>query len=229
MIRWHHALGGVGVIVLVLFFVWGGSGVPSSSLGASVGDMVASPSRADEYHTLSFRVEELKNIIAQYELGVMSSDTKGIDAKVFSLYPFNTKQRIYIDKGSVEGVVKGDGVVISNTLLVGEVSEVFSHTSEVITLFDSRFSLPVRIGEDEVDALFEGGVSPRLSLIDKSKTIHQNDLIFTADRSLPYGLSVGYIGAISEDSSGAFLTSSVSIPYNLNDLRDVLVLPSHER
>ena len=229
MIRWQYLLGGVGAVILALFFVWGGSGVSLSFLGARIGDIITFPSRVDDYHALSFRVEALKNVIAQYELGVSLSDSKGITAKVFSLYPFNTKQRIYIDKGSEDGVEKGDGVVVLDALLIGEVSKVFSHTSEVITLFDSQFSLPVRIGEREVDALFKGGVSPSLSLIDKSKTIQHNDLIFSADRSFPYGLSIGYIGTIAEDSSGAFLTSSVFIPYNLNDVRDVVVLPSHER
>ncbi len=229
MVRWQYLLGGIGVIVLVLFFVWGGSGISFSILGASVGDIIISPARIAEYQALSFRVEQLKNVIAQYELGISSGHSEGISAKVFSLYPFNTKQRIYIDKGAEDGVKKGDGVVVSDALLVGEVSQVFARTSEVMTLFDAQFSLPVRIGKDEVDALFEGGVSPRLSLIDKSKTIYQNDLIISADRSFPYGLSVGYIGTISEDSSGAFLTSSVFIPYNVNDLRNVVVLSSHER
>lgn len=229
MLKWYHTAGGVGIVLLLVLFIWGGSGTSFSFLSARIGDVFSSSSLVEEHQRLQFHVEELKNVIAQYELGISSFSEEGVDAKVFSLYPFNTKQRIYIDKGSEDGIEKGFGVVVSDRLLIGEVSQVFLHTSEVMTIFDSQFSLPVRIGKSEVDALFEGGVSPHLSLIDKSKNIKINDLIFSADRSLPYGLSIGYINAISEDSSGAFLTSSVTIPYNVNDVRDVKVLSSYDR
>jgi rod shape-determining protein MreC len=205
------------------------------SMGEYVSAVWRIPSLLDENQSLRMQVEDQKNeilCVAQNDTGngsrIASGMTEGdsmrITAKVYSLYPFNTKSRIFLGSGTESGIAAGQPVLASQTVLVGAVRNVSAHRSEVATLYDTSFALPVRVGKSEVDALLQGGISPRLTLIDKTKTIVSGDKIISASKDMPYGLTVGSVEDVREDSSGAFLETSIRVPYNLNALRTVFIL-----
>lgn len=182
-------------------------------------------SLVDENISLRQKNQDLEN---QY-LGVAQNiifpaDENYFEAKVFSSYPFNIKNRIYINLGKDEGVVVGDAVTFSKTVLVGIVSNLKNHQSEVMTVFDPKFSLPVRIGNGEVDGLLQGGLTPKITLIDKTKKVSPDDGIVSASKDIAYGLSLGKVKLVREDSSGAFLEAVVDLPYSLSDIRSVFVI-----
>src|SRR5690606_37566129 len=118
-----------------------------------------------------------------------------------------TKNRIYIGRGSNDNVKKGKAGLASKTVLVGIVQDVSSSRSEILTAFDTSFVLPVRIGDKEVDALLQGGISPRLTLIDRASAIASGDKIISASKDLPYGLEIGTVENVSQDASGAFFAA----------------------
>ena len=152
------------------------------------------------------------------------SDQRYESARVFSLYPFNTKNRIYITAGTSQGVSVGQPVMFSKTVLVGQIVGVSSESSEVITIYDSRFSLPVKIGKSGIDGLLTGGVSPSVGLIDKTKQVNVGDEIYSASKDLPYGLIIGTVKSVKEDSTGTFFNAQIDLPYVLSDLIDVYVI-----
>lgn len=145
-------------------------------------------------------------------------------ARVFSLYPFNVKSRIYITAGTAQGIKAGEPVMFSKTVLVGQVIDTAVDSSEVITVYDSKFSLPVKIGKSGVDGLLEGGVSPNVGLINKTKQINIGDEIYSASKDLPYGLIIGSVKSVSEDSTGTFFKSQITLPYVLSDVSEVYVI-----
>ncbi|KKS83101.1 MAG: Cell shape-determining protein MreC [Candidatus Wolfebacteria bacterium GW2011_GWC1_43_10] len=152
------------------------------------------------------------------------TDSRYLAAKVFSLYPFNVRSRIYLNIGSEDGVAVGNSVMFSETVFVGTISNVWREVGEASTIFDPDFSLPVRIGEKEIDGLLEGGLSPKIALVDRTKTISPGDAIVSASKDMPYGLFLGKVKVVREDISGAFWEALLDLPYTLGDLRDVLVL-----
>jgi len=147
----------------------------------SIGDYISAvwriPQLLEENQSLRLQIEDKNNEILRFaqndeegEIAALATLARNdvISAKVYSLYPFNTKNRIYIGSGAEEGVTKGKAVLISDTVFVGIVEKVSENRSEIITLYDTSFALPVRVGMQETDALLQGGIAPRLTLIDKS-------------------------------------------------------------
>lgn len=216
------------IAVLALIF---GTGffIPHSDFGIGhfFKALVRAPSLEQENLTLKQTVFDLQNIINALEQGIaLPAGGAYLPAKVFALYPFNVKSRVYITVGDDHHVRVGQAVVISKTTLVGVVARTRSDQSEVVTLYDPTFSLPVKIGKDEVNGLLYGGVSPRVGLIDKTKHIGAGDRIVSASKDLPYGLVVGSVGAVSEDAAGAFFEATVDVPYVLKDLTTVFIISS---
>lgn len=149
-------------------------------------------------------------------------------ARVFSLYPFDTKSRLYITAGYNQGVKPGDPVMFSKTVVVGQIVNITPDESEVITVFDPKFSLPVKIGKSGIDGLMEGGVSPDVGLIDKTKQVNVGDEIYSASKDLPYGLIIGTVKSVKEDSTGTFFKAQISLPYALSDVADVYVIKNSD-
>jgi cell shape-determining protein MreC len=185
----------------------------------------SSPSVFEQLIELKKQNSDLSNQLFALQAGYQfPKDSRYQQARVYSLYPFNTKNRLYITAGLDKGVDVGDPVMFSKTVFVGQIINVLPDKSEVITIFDPKFSLPVKIGKAGVDGLLEGGVSPEISLIDKTKQINLGDEIYSASKDILYGLIIGNIKSFKEDSTGTFFRAQISLPYTLSDLADVYVI-----
>jgi len=171
------------------------------------------------------QVTTLKNEIDLLKAGQhIVSDTSVIVANVFSVYPFNTKNRIFINKGVRDGVKISSSVAGTEGVFIGIITQVSDTYSEVETIFDPSFSLPVRIGQSGVDGLLQGGATPRIVYIDKTKTLHIGDAISAASKEVPYGIAIGTVNEINEESGGTFFDVTINTPYVIRDLRTVEVL-----
>ncbi len=168
-------------------------------------------------------------IYSMRESFVLPAKNNLLEAKVYSVYPFNTKQRLFISVGELDGVKVNDAVLFSESSFVGKVVSLSNHRSEVITIFDPEFSMPVRIGDKEVDALLNGGVNPYIKLIDKNNKISIGDKVVSSSKNFPYGLILGSISSIKNDSSGAFSQSNISLPYSISDIRNVFVVKGYNQ
>lgn len=145
-------------------------------------------------------------------------------AKVFSTYPFNHRNIITINAGSADGVRVGLAVTAEGNYLIGQVSEVSEHSSQVRTIFDKDWSLSVRVGQKEVNALLVNGQEPRLTMIEKQSELNEKDQVHSASRDFPYGLKVGAVGAIQDSGIVSFKQALLEVPYQIGDLREVAVL-----
>ncbi len=191
----------------------------------SVSKIFSLPSILNEVDNLKKENSDLKGQLSALQNSYsFPSDSKYAYAKIFSLYPFNIKNRIYINLGKNDGIALGDPVVFSKTTLIGQISAVYDNSSEVITIFDPSYSLPVKIGKNGIDGLLNGGVSPQVGLIDKTKQVSAGDSIYSASKDLPYGLAIGSVKSVGEDSTGAFFNAQIDLSYALSDINDVYVI-----
>ncbi|MFA6495175.1 MAG: rod shape-determining protein MreC [Candidatus Paceibacterota bacterium] len=181
----------------------------------------------DEVMVLRGRIAALEQQLASAQTQSPPVPTSSITAKVFSVYPFNAKSRIFIAAGSNDGIVVGDAVVADGNVFIGRVVAVYAHASEVMTIFDQDFLLSVRVGSGEVDGSLQGGVTPRVvyAYTEKSPGIGSGDAVVSVDKAYPYGLLVGTTRSFQEDRSGSFFDSDVATPYAIKDLRTVFVFP----
>lgn len=197
---------------------------------ANISNIISLSSVFDDNIELKKENNQLKEeMFAMHKNFVLPSENDYIGAKVYSLYPFNNKQRFYINIGYKNNLNVGDVVTFGNSVFVGEISKVSPYESEVLTVFDNDFSVAVRIGDEEVGGFMSGGVNPTIKLIDKTKQISVGDSVISASRDIPYGLLIGNISSIDEDKSGAFFNANVRLPYTLSDLRDVNVINSYAK
>jgi len=181
----------------------------------------------DENLRLKQENESLKAQIQQLEIRNWKLEIPRdnyLVAKVFSTYPFNIKNQITINAGGKQGIKKMMAVTVEGNLLLGYISEVFDEYSIVQTIFDPSWQLPVRIGKEEVDGLFQGGSEPKLVLIAKEKAIQVGDIAYSASQEFPYGLKIGEILEIKENAAGVFKEAVLKIPFNINELREVMVI-----
>jgi len=150
---------------------------------------------------------------------VLLDNTEDVNARVFARYPFTDRSKIIINIGSENGIEIGDTARINNTL-IGRVETVYKRTSVIQTIFDSEFRIPVRIGTEELDALYVGGINPRLTMISTDALLQYGDLVVSASSDFPYGLGIGSVLQVFE---GATREASVRPLFEIKAIRNVSI------
>jgi len=174
----------------------------------------------NELNYIRERNQQLEIEILNLRKGILlTEDKKGINAKVFSVYPFADRSKIIVNSGKEQGVEIGSAVTSGN-ILVGRVMETARRTSVVQTVFDSQFEIPVRIGEAEIDALYTGGMRPKLRIIDANEPPQYGEIVVSASPELPYGIGLGKILYISE---GALKEATVEPFLEIKKIRNVFI------
>ena len=146
-----------------------------------------------------------------------------LTAKVFSTYPFNFKNKITVNVGEKNGVKKSAVVAFGENIFIGQITDVGRDFSVARTVFDPNWQLPVRIGEEEINGLLQGGNEPRIVLVDNDEFLKAGLVVYSAGEGIPYGLKIGEIKEIGKDATGVFKEAFLKIPFNVGDLREVNV------
>lgn len=145
-------------------------------------------------------------------------------AKVYSTYPFNTRDEIMINAGKSSGIQEALTATIGGDLLLGKIISINNYTSIIRTIFDSKWQFPVKIGDQGVDALYIGAKEPRLTMIDRDKKITVGDVVYSTGREFPFGLKIGEIIEIKSDSSQVFNEAKIKLNYNPDKLEEVWLI-----
>ena len=167
--------------------------------------------------------QSLQAQLLRQTLGRDSNDYL-LAAKVHAIFPFSNKGAFTVDVGLSEGVSEGMIVVLKKDVFVGQISKVGFGGSEVRTIFDIGWQIPVRVGSENTPALLLAGTPPLVSMIDKARVPTTGDAIFTAGRGIPYGLKVGNLKNIRETSGGTFKDGDLVLPYVSGELEQVFVI-----
>lgn len=152
-------------------------------------------------------------------------------AFVYSRYPFNFKNEMLVSAGSEQGLRVGQAAFFmpgdaetptaGRAIMVGQVTQVFTETALVRTVFDPAFQLAVRIGTPGVDALLKGGTEPKLVLVPKTAALDDGDAVYTATAELSYGLPLGELTNVRLASDQLFQEADLRLGYDIPDLRVV--------
>lgn len=168
--------------------------------------------------TLKAQLAELRTV--QSELPVASQGY--LRAMVYSRYPMNFKNEILVNAGANEGVVVGKAVLFGN-IFIGKVTNVFSDSALIQTVFDGDFKMPVRVGSSGYDALCVGGAYPKAGSISKNASLTSGDVVITADPNFPYGLPVGVVRDVSLSADSLFEEATINFAYDINSIQTVLI------
>ncbi|MDR2723984.1 MAG: rod shape-determining protein MreC [Holosporaceae bacterium] len=173
---------------------------------------------------LSEEIESLKHLRQENEeFRTLLSLKKTINfsvvaARVVSIFSNDFTQAFILNVGKTNGV-KIDDVVKNSNGLIGRIIEVHDDWSRVLLITDINSCIPVKIGEQQVNAIMIGGNSNRLFIY----TIHEDIAINEGDevRTSGYGICENIsIGKITKDGEKNMVRPFV----NFNSLKYVIVL-----
>ncbi|MBI5793639.1 rod shape-determining protein MreC [Candidatus Uhrbacteria bacterium] len=233
------------LLVLILFFFRGWTivivdpflSVFSKAAGTLTASLTSEEERAltDQLVALAIDRAEFdrltdENETLRKELGFSQrTGFISVPATVITKSLSKTVSRFVLDVGASDGVQIGDPIVADDGILVGKVIAVEegssvgmaltdpSHTSAVGLLNDRR---TIGVAYGTVGGLVE------IRFIPSDETIEVNDLVVTSglEETVPSGLLIGLVNAVSQDPTTLFLTAVVEPLKEIRRLSTVLVL-----
>jgi rod shape-determining protein MreC len=117
-------------------------------------------------NNLKFENEELRKLLSMKKL----SEHPVIIAKVITVFSNDYVRSCVLDIGSADGVAVDD-IVRNQDGLVGRISEVHEKWSRILLITDTNSNIPVRIGEENVNAILSGDNSDILNISMKHEDI----------------------------------------------------------
>lgn len=184
--------------------------------------------------SLETEIQELKDML---ELNRTLTEYTPINATILSRnknYWFN---QIMIDKGSKDGIKKDMAVVTKNGL-VGKISRVYPHSSEIklITSDDTNYkvSVTIKTGNGDSYAILNGYDSETECVmvvgVDKMSSVKVGDTIVTSGLGgmFPGGIYVGVVRDIKSDKYDLSKTLYINTFQDFNNIHYVTVLKEKE-
>jgi rod shape-determining protein MreC len=158
--------------------------------------------------------DELKKLL-QIKESAISTVTV---ARIVGVFSNDFTQSFTLNVGERDGVAVND-VVKNSEGLVGRIIETYDDWSRVLLITDINSCVPVKIGEQQVNAIMTGGNSNKLyiSTIHEDIPISEGDVIETSGYGIPEGISVGKI----VKNGGKFMVQSF---VNFSALKYAIVL-----
>jgi len=178
-----------------------------------------------EFDALKEENELLKKQIDYLE----TVDYETIAGKILTYINSPNEKILIINKGSADGIEEGYPVIGGEGLMVGRISVVRDHISEVRLITDPRSKIPVKIlGMDKTVGIANGsyGSILKMELIPIQEEIEQNDMVVTSslERNIPPDLIVGLVNEISVVGNEPFKTALVEPLANFYTISMITVI-----
>lgn len=153
-------------------------------------------------------------------------------AEIVSRSVSNWYENFVIDKGSANGLKIGQGVITTDNVLIGRISDLGSTWARVTTITDPGHSVGVRIirsgdlGVVEGDAVLSETGQCRLSFISKNSDIVVGDYIETSGLGgvYPKGIEVGKVIEIKPEVQGISQYAVVETSVDISSVSKVMVI-----
>ncbi|MCF8068166.1 MAG: rod shape-determining protein MreC [Desulfobacterales bacterium] len=150
-----------------------------------------------------------------------------IAAEIIGKDPTSWHKTITIDKGSDDGVEKGDAVV-SPEGVVGQVTDVASHYAKALLLIDHNSAVDALIQNSRARGVVHGESSGQCALkyVLRKHEIQTGDTVISSglDGIFQKGLRVGVVSGVVKNSSGMFQVVTVKPFVDFETLEEVFVM-----
>lgn len=159
----------------------------------------------------------------QYEL---------ISASVVSQDQGGLGNWIGIDKGSNQGLVKNMPVIISNSILVGKIDEVYGNSAKVMLLSNPKSAVNGVISASEAKGIIRGeyGLGIILDMVMQSDKINIGDDVITSGigGDTPRGLLIGKVRQVQPSEDHLFQQAIISPAIQTDNLSTVFIIKSNK-
>lgn len=152
---------------------------------------------------------------------------KVISAKVIARSPDNWSSVVIIDKGSSNGISRGQAV-ISNLGLIGRVMETTVFTSKVMLISDSNLSVSAIVQRSRQEGLITGTLGTQLIMkyLPEDADIKVQDKIITSgmNQNYPKGILIGMVVEVAHEFSSLGRYAIIRPAANLSFVEEVFVI-----
>lgn len=144
-------------------------------------------------------------------------------ARVLSSPPFSLYDTLVLDVGTNDGVALQDFVVYDNTTALGVIDTVNDNTARARLFSSPGTEQSVRVGTRDflVVARGIGGGTVQMFVL-KEEAVSRGESVF-----LPDGMLFARVDAITQNESDAFAIVYAVVPFNLFEIRDVMVVSQY--
>lgn len=137
-----------------------------------------------------------------------------VTARVVGSDPDATIRAVIIDRGSEDGITRGDAVIVGNGVFVGKVERVSAGRSTVLLPTDPRSAVSVMLSDrPEADGVAQGekGLVILMTLIPQHAQVAEGDKVVTTGREnmVPRGLLLGAIESVTRVPSEPFMSATI--------------------
>lgn len=188
-----------------------------------------------EIYALQVENARLKAIVQQSQvLGdqlafLQQAELRSVQAKITSKSTDKLAHTVMINRGTNDGIEKGDAVIIENGILVGVVHDVQATASSVLLLtsFNAKISATVQNAQQS-PGIVQGdhNISLRLTFVPQTDTLAVGDTIVSSgnDEHIPPDLVIGSIQEIFQQPGSLFQEASLTPLFDLSQLSIVSVI-----
>jgi rod shape-determining protein MreC len=134
----------------------------------------------------------------------------------------------FIDKGENFGIQIGMAAIVSNGILIGQVTEAYSNSAKVTLITDPSSAVNAQVQESNAKGIVNGeyGLGLKMSMISQVEVLSEGDTVISSGLGgkIPRGLTIGKISQVGQSSDKLFQVASV-VPATLaTDLRIVFII-----
>ena len=178
--------------------------------------------RLQDTAALEAEIESLREALGFEPVG----DLTVVPARIFSNGSSDFDRVRFIDKGSQEGITKGQAVIdVSTGGLVGRVDLVSEHSARVRLVTDPRMGVGIRNKTTGETGWVEGqGTEMRLEMFAATEAVSVGDVLYTDGSLFPPDIAVGTVKRAAESQAGFALFSTVEPQIDLSRLDYVTVV-----
>ncbi len=178
---------------------------------------------ASRYREAALEAERLRGLL-QLRAAIEHS---GIAARVIQRNMTIFFKTLLIDKGTADGVEKGDAV-IAEAGIIGRVLEASWHSAKVLLLVDENSSIDCLIQRTRIQGILQGGgrAGCMMKYVAKPLDVQAGDTVVTAGLAgrFPKGLYLGRVTDVSKAGEGLFQRIDVAPRTDLHRIEEVLVV-----
>ena len=154
-----------------------------------------------------------------------------VGAEVIARNADGWQNSIKIDKGTINGIKRGD-VVVSNTGLVGYIDDIGTTWANVATILSPASSVSCIISRTGEIVMLDGGelkegkVSCKLSYLPSESVVSEGEAVETSGDGgiYPKGILVGRVSSLYEEEDGISKSAEITPVADFKHLSEVLVM-----
>jgi len=172
--------------------------------------------------TLSCLLIQNENDSLRSLMGNRSTRPPGVVATVLLRPPYTPYDSLFLDVGSENGVSVGDTVVVDGSIVLGEITEVFGHTSRAELFSSPGKETLVSVGSSHLSlsAVGEGGGAFSIR-VPRETEVALEDIVSIPSLS---GMSIGRIASVDAAPEDAFQVVRFRYAANFATLHFVEIL-----